>query len=85
MKRRRIFIAINLPENIKKKLADYREKWPDLPARWTKTDNIHITLVFLGYVSDEQIPEICKAAEETVSKYNSFDVNLNNCSAVANT
>jgi len=77
MKRRRIFIAINLPEDIKKKLADYKEKWPELTARWTRTDNIHITLVFLGYVSDEQIPEICRAVEEVVLKHDSFDINLN--------
>ena len=77
MKKHRIFIAINLPENIKKKLADYKEKWPELTARWTKSDNVHITLVFLGYVSDEEIPELCKILEETVSKYNSFDINLN--------
>jgi 2'-5' RNA ligase len=77
MKKHRIFIAINLPENIKKKLADCREKWSELTARWAKLDNIHITLAFLGYISDEEMPEVCKALEETVSKYNSFDINLN--------
>jgi len=46
MKRRRVFIAINLPGNIRKKLAEYQKKWPELPIRWTKQDNIHITLVF---------------------------------------
>ncbi|MDP2910692.1 MAG: RNA 2',3'-cyclic phosphodiesterase, partial [bacterium] len=77
MKRHRIFIAINFPENIKKKLADYREKWPELTARWTKSDNIHITLVFLGYISDEEMPEICEIVKEVISKYNSFDISLN--------
>lgn len=76
MKKRRIFIAINLPENIKKSLAGYREKWPELPAKWTKQDNIHITLIFLGYISDEKIPGIYKVVKETVSKYSSFDINL---------
>ncbi|MBI4101693.1 MAG: RNA 2',3'-cyclic phosphodiesterase, partial [Candidatus Nealsonbacteria bacterium] len=50
--RHRIFLAINLPENVKKKLADFKSKWPDLPCRWTKAENLHITLVFLGSVSD---------------------------------
>ena len=77
MKRHRIFIAINFPENIRKKLADYKEKWPELTARWTKSDNIHITLVFLGYISDEEMPEICEIVKEVISKYNSFDINLN--------
>ena len=73
----RVFIAINLPEGVKKKLASHKDKWPELPARWTKEDNLHITLEFLGYVSDEEILEILKTAEETASKHASFEVKLN--------
>jgi len=76
MKRRRVFIAINLPEDIKKKLAGYKEKWPELPIKWTKLNNIHITLAFLGYVADEEIINICKAVKEAGSKHSSFSVNL---------
>ena len=76
MKKRRVFIAINLPENIKKKLAGYREKWPEMPVRWTRQDNIHITLVFLGYIADEELINICESVKEVVSKNSSFSVNL---------
>lgn len=72
----RIFIAINFPENIKKKLADYQGKWPELPIRWTKKDNLHITLIFLGYLSDEEIVEICNITKEVASKNSSFPINL---------
>ena len=73
----RVFIAINLPEKIKKKLSDYQSKWPELPVRWTKLENIHITLVFLGYLTDEEISEACKIVKETASKYSQFIVDLN--------
>ena len=53
-KRRRIFIAINLPEDIKRELAAYDQKWSDLPVRWTEKENLHITLEFLGYLTDEE-------------------------------
>ncbi len=76
MQRRRIFIAINLPEEIRKKLAECQGKWPELPVRWTKPKNIHITLVFLGYLSDEELVEICKVAKEVALKHTPFDVNL---------
>jgi len=76
MKRRRIFIAINLPDDIKKKLAGYKERWPELPIKWTKQNNIHITLAFLGYVMDEELIDICKNVKETASKYPSFFINL---------
>jgi len=75
--RHRIFIAINLPENIKRKLSDYQAKWPELPIRWIKPENLHITLVFLGYFSDEELLEVCKITEEVVQKHDSFSLNLN--------
>ncbi|HUS49948.1 MAG TPA: 2'-5' RNA ligase family protein, partial [Candidatus Paceibacterota bacterium] len=75
--RQRVFIAINLPEDIKKKLTDYQEKWPELPIRWTKKDNIHITLFFLGYLNNEEIVEVCKMTKEVASRRSSFFVNLN--------
>ena len=37
MQKHRIFIAINFPEDVKKKLVGYQEKWPELQqnmARW---------------------------------------------------
>lgn len=74
--RHRIFIAINLPEDIKKKLLEYQLRWPELPARWTKKDNLHITLAFLGYLTDEEVLEICKIVKEVAPKYEPFLINL---------
>ena len=73
----RIFIAINLLENIKRKLAEYEGKWPDLPARWTKVNNIHITLVFLGHLDDEELVDVCKITKEVASRNSPFRVVLN--------
>lgn len=74
---RRIFIAINLPEKIKIQLVNYQRKWPELPVRWTKKDNLHITLVFIGYLKDEEIPEICQIVEEIAGKNSIFTISLN--------
>jgi len=72
----RIFIAINFPEDIKKKLADYQMKWLDLPCRWTKKENLHITLMFLGYLSDEKLLEVLKITKEVAQRYEPFSINL---------
>ncbi len=72
----RIFIAINLPENVRKKLEDYQRKWPELPIRWTKSYNLHVTLVFLGYLSDEEILEVCNVTREVASQNSQFSINL---------
>ncbi len=73
----RIFIAINLPENIKNKLAEYQKKWPELPARWVKKDNLHITVEFLGYLTSEELFELCQKTKRILSEKNSFYVVLN--------
>lgn len=72
----RVFIAINLPDDIKRKLQGYKAKWPELPCRWTKRENLHITLIFLGSLSDEDVLEVCKTAKETASRHSPFFINL---------
>lgn len=76
-KRHRVFIAINLPPDIKKELARYCDKYPELPAKWTTKDNLHITLEFLGYITDEEIAQVCKETQEVARQHKSFSVNLN--------
>lgn len=75
--RRRIFIAANLPEKIKKQLHDQQYKWLELPCRWTRVENLHITLAFLGYINDEELPEICQITKEIALKHEPFSLKLN--------
>lgn len=76
-KRHRIFIAINLPEDIKRQLFLYSEKWPELPAKWTTKDNLHITLEFLGHLTDQEIADVCKISGEVAKRRKPFSINLN--------
>ncbi len=75
--RHRIFTAINLPKNIKKELSSFQSKWPELPCRWTKTENLHITLEFLGYLTDEELIELCQKIRKIASEKKAFSVHLN--------
>lgn len=90
-KKHKVFVAVNLPEDIKRELYLYQRKWPELSrplggyesaaksvlAKWVAQDNLHITLVFLGYLSDLQVGETCLVLKETLQKYNSFELKLN--------
>ena len=51
---KRLFIALELPENCRRDLADLRT--PIRGVRWLTEDQLHLTLAFLGDVSDE--PEL---------------------------
>lgn len=76
-KRHRVFVAINLPQEIKKELFSYSEKWPELPAKWTEKDNLHITLEFLGALTDEEVGEVCVIVKDVATRHSSFSLNLN--------
>ncbi len=76
MRKHRIFIAVNLPEKIRNKLAGCKEKYPGLPARWTKSENLHITLAFIGYSSDEGLAEACEITKKVAEKNQPFSVNI---------
>jgi len=75
--RHRVFIAINLPEDIKKELVKYQAKWPELPIRWAKKENLHITLEFLGYISNEELLNTLKKTKEMAIKHKPFSITLN--------
>jgi len=74
--KRRIFIAINLPEKIKNRLKEYREQHGELPVRWTKTPSLHLTLVFIGYVDNEQMLEACKITHKIAEETSPFFIDF---------
>ena len=52
----RLFIAIELPAEIKSALSQLRR---DLPgARWVAAEKIHLTLAFLGEVEEAQVAQL---------------------------
>ena len=79
--KKRIFIAINLPEDVRTVLVEYQNKYKDvIPASWTKPENLHITLLFIGDAEEEGIPEIKKTIQDVVVQQKSFSLTLNrNC------
>lgn len=46
-------------------------------AKWTKKDNLHITVEFLGGLTDVEIADVCKSVGEVAKNHNSFSINLN--------
>ncbi|MCD5396320.1 MAG: RNA 2',3'-cyclic phosphodiesterase [Candidatus Pacebacteria bacterium] len=72
----RIFIAINLPEDIKSKLLSFQKKWPTLPCRGVKKENLHITLIFLGNLDDNQLFETINTSKEVAKRHKPFLVKL---------
>ena len=73
----RCFIAISLPEDIVKRLAQQiasiKEVVPHGVIRWVREDNIHLTLKFLGNVPSNELPEIANSLQRLAAHHAAFD------------
>ena len=45
-------------------------------VRWTKPENVHLTLKFLGDIQEEVLGNLCAALEEVCTKHTPFHVEL---------
>ncbi len=58
----RTFIAIEIPAEIKQKIVKFQESIniKYFPVRWTKAQNMHITLKFIGEIEENLVDKINK-------------------------
>lgn len=74
--KKRVFIAINLPENIKKNLYSHVNRWKGLNVKWTSFSNMHVTLSFLGSVDRKELETILLSVQNACCELKSFDLFL---------
>jgi RNA 2',3'-cyclic 3'-phosphodiesterase len=74
----RLFVAVNLPDAEKHQLGKVLDnlRQSPLPVRWVEPDSLHITLKFLGTVSETQRPALTDALDRAVDGIAPFDVGL---------
>lgn len=60
----RVFIAVDLPEEIKKEIKKVQKLLPEFLGKKTEEENLHLTLKFLGEIDEKKIEEIKRRLEE---------------------
>jgi len=70
----RVFIGIDLPEDVKQNIVNLQRKLPRLNAKLVEPENLHICLKFLGEVEENKIEKIKKVIDEATEIYEKFDV-----------
>ena len=88
----RTFIAIDIPEKIKKEIMKIQDSLPEFKGKKTEYENLHLTLKFLGEVDEKTIEKIKKRLGEIklrkfqaeISKIGMFSdrivwLNIKNC------
>lgn len=74
----RLFVAIDLPEDVRKAVAAAQARCRRLPwsgpVSWTKIENLHLTLQFLGEVESAAVAGISAALETVAGNFAPFAV-----------
>lgn len=67
----RAFIALELPQEIKQAIADYVAplRALDKGLSWTKAENVHLTLKFLGDTPQSQIEKVAATLREICADF----------------
>ena len=73
---RRLFFGIPLSDASKRRLTKEMKGWDDLPLFVAPADNLHVTVLFIGFVDDIDIADIAARAEEAAAECAPFDVEL---------
>ncbi len=73
--KQRLFVAINIPEEIKKEVSFLENRCLNLPARWIKKENLHLTLFFAGSVAENNTEKIKNAIKKATQGSGAFSLN----------
>jgi len=76
--RMRLFVAVNLPEEVRGRLAAAQERLRAARAQvsWVRPDNMHLTLKFLGETAPDRLDSIRAALAEVARRSLPFEAAL---------
>lgn len=74
----RCFIALELPDHVRNRLIALQESLGAIrdAVRWTRLEQIHLTLKFLGEVPDADVAGLCTAIQVAASRGAPFDLQI---------
>jgi 2'-5' RNA ligase len=87
MARIRTFIAIDLAAGVKNRLAALQEELAGSASgvKWMPTENMHLTLLFLGEVEELEVVSICRVVQKRAPKHAAFTLAVAGLGAFPNT
>jgi 2'-5' RNA ligase len=78
----RVFIAIDIDEQILRALKDLQSQLQDKAdikkgdVKWVRPELMHLTLKFLGEIKDKEIVQVCTIIETVVARHSGFDLDV---------
>ncbi len=74
----RSFTAVEIPEHIQQTVGDYINKIDSqlTDIKWVKPENLHLTLKFLGDITERQAEAVRSCLKHISGEFSPFDVSL---------
>lgn len=77
---KRIFVAINISDRLKKKVSIFRQKYNNLPVRWMPEENLHLTLIPPMELSDNEMVEMIEKIKKVEGEFGPMTIKFNKVS-----
>lgn len=74
MQTRRLFVGISLSPPLAKRLMREVSTWPESCFLKTREENLHTTLLFLGFVADEHLPDLSERLLTAARSVEPFEI-----------
>lgn len=72
----RIFIGIEIPTDLKKKIVDLQDRFFDFDIKLVEEENLHFCLKFLGEVEDEKREKIKEILRKIGDQFEQFNLKI---------
>ena len=74
--KKRVFLALLIPKEIKNEISQWQSDHKSLPVRWIRPENLHITLIPPWYAGHEEIEEASSDTMPVIKEAKKFSVNF---------
>ncbi|MCU0879638.1 MAG: RNA 2',3'-cyclic phosphodiesterase [Pirellulaceae bacterium] len=83
MPRLRTFIAVELSSSVTARAGEliHRLRVAAAQVNWVRTQQMHLTLKFLGDVPDVDTPDICRVTSEVAAQFEPFEITFRGAGA----
>jgi 2'-5' RNA ligase len=87
MARIRTFIAVDLAAGVKDRLITLQDQLGRAGSgvKWTRPENLHLTLLFLGEVGELEVVSICRVVQQRARRHAPFALEVAGLGAFPNT
>lgn len=72
--KKRIFLGIRISDKLKNKIAEFRQKYKNLPVRWMREENFHLTIIAPMELDDNEMVEMIEKLKKIEDEFGPIEI-----------